>query len=90
MSSTPTQLDTPAAWKAAMRKQLAQHNVSRYAFVRLANARDLCSVHSAECLLADADKATGKRVPSLQTAIQLARLAGFDLVMVPARAPAKD
>lgn len=75
------------AWKGAITTRLAEHDMSRYAFVRRAVEERICTQHTAECLLADPDTSTGQRVPSLQTAIQFADLAGYDLVLVPKRKP---
>lgn len=73
-----------------MHRQLTAHNVSRYAFVRAAASRNLCSVHTAECLLADHGTATGNRLPSLEYAIRLASLAGYELTLTPKRKPASN
>ena len=75
------------AWKGAITTRLADHGMSRYAFVRRAVEEGLCTPHTAECLLADPTTSTGQRAPSLQTAIQFADLAGYDLVLVPKRKP---
>lgn len=80
-------IDTPNAWKAAMQGQLERHGVSRYAFVREVAGRGICTRHTAECLLADPDTVTGQREPSFSTAIRMARLAGFDVHLVPSREP---
>ena len=89
MSTTTTEstLGHATDWKGAMTAQLAAHDISRYAFVRACEARSICAAHTAECLLAAPHTITGQRMPSLQTAIDMARLAGFDLVLVPRRAP---
>ena len=87
MSSAPIVLKEPADWKTAVVKQLNTHRVSRYQFVRACAKNDLCAVHTAECLLADPGTATGQRIPSLQNAIDIARLAGFDVVLMPKRNP---
>lgn len=84
-----TTLNSPADWKTTVTAHLAEHGVSRYAFVRACAAHDLCSAHTAECLLAAPDTVTGQRMPSLETAIEMARLAGLDIVLVPARAPSR-
>lgn len=62
--------------------------MSRYQFVRACAKQELCAVHTAECLLADPDTSTGQRTPSLKNAIDIANLAGFDVVLVPKRKPA--
>lgn len=80
-------IDSPSAWKSAMQAQLDRHGMSRYAFVREAAHRRICTRHTAECLLADSDTVTGKREPSFSTALRMARLAGFDVHLVPTRAP---
>lgn len=80
-----TPITTPAEWKAALTSRLASHNLSRYAFVRQCHAAQLCSLHTAECVLAGPDTVTGQRVPSLPLALDMARLAGFDVVLVPRR-----
>jgi hypothetical protein len=87
MGSTAIALSEPADWKAAVVQQLHNHKMSRYQFVRACAKHDLCAVHTAECLLADPDTTTGQRIPSLQNAIDIARLAGFDVVLVPKRFP---
>jgi predicted phosphoribosyltransferase len=70
-----------------MHRHLNTNGVSRYAFVRKVREADICTTHTAECLLADDGTATGSRVPSFATAIDMARLAGFDMVMIPRKAP---
>jgi hypothetical protein len=80
--ATKFRLDTPMDWKLAMQRRIASQGQSRYQFICEAVAKGLCARHSAECLLADPDTVTGQRVPSLQTAIELARAAGMDLVLV--------
>jgi len=87
MSSSHIVLTEPADWKAAVVQQLTAHRMSRYQFVRACAKRELCAVHTAECLLADPDTTTGQRIPSLQNAIDIARLAGFDVVLMPKRNP---
>lgn len=87
MSSEPITLTQPSDWKAAIVQQLNAHQMSRYQFVRACAKRELCAVHTAECLLADPDTTTGQRIPSLQNALDIARLAGFDVVLVPKRTP---
>lgn len=82
-----TPIESPADWKRGIRAQLDAHGMSRYSFIRACEERSVCSVHTGECLLADDDTVTGQRVPSLQTAIDMARIAGFDLVFVPRYAP---
>ncbi len=84
----PTRIiDSPNAWKTAMQSQLDRHGVSRYAFVRTVADAEVCTRHTAECLLADEGTVTGQREPSFATAIRMARLAGFDLVLVESRKP---
>ncbi len=80
-------LNKPTDWKAAVVGRLREHNMTRYVFVRKAVSNELCGQHTAECLLASDTSATGQRIPTLETAINLARLAGFDLVLVPTREP---
>lgn len=74
---------TEADWKAAMHRHLKDENISRYAFVRRISDEGICTTHTAECLLAESGTVTGKRMPKFSTAIQIARLAGYDLVLVP-------
>ena len=69
-------------WKVAMRDQLDRSKISRYRFVREVEAAGICTRHTAECLLADSGTVTGNRVPSLSLAIQIANLAGYDVVLV--------
>jgi hypothetical protein len=83
----PAKLNSPADWKIAMRKQLATHGMSRYTFVRKVSDAEICAVHTAECLLADSETMTGQRLPSFGMAIAMAKLAGFDFVMVPKKSP---
>lgn len=80
-------LEKPGDWKTAVVERLSEHRMSRYQFVRACAKQDLCAVHTAECLLADPSTSTGQRTPSLQTAIDIARLAGFDVMLVPKRQP---
>lgn len=83
----PIRVNTPSDWKVAMHRQLDSHGMSRYAFVRKVREADVCTAHTAECLLADEGTMTGNRVPSFATAIQMAKLAGFDMVLIPKKAP---
>lgn len=83
-------LSKPSDWKSAVVDRLSEHRMSRYAFVRACAKQELCAVHTAECLLADPTTSTGQRTPSLQNAIDIARLAGFDVVLVPKRQPGEQ
>lgn len=85
--TTETTLYNPADWKTAICAHLRAHGVSRYAFVRECTRERICAAHTAECLLAAPGTSTGQRIPSLETAIEMARLAGMDLVLVPRSAP---
>lgn len=76
-------LDSPSAWKSAMQSRLRSDGISRYQFVRMCAERGICTRHTAECLMADEGTVTGARKPSMETAIAMARLAGFDVTMVP-------
>jgi len=76
-----------AAWKGAVTAHLTEHGVSRYALTRAAHAAEVCASHTCECLLASPDTVTGQRMPSLALAIDIARLAGLDLVLVARAAP---
>jgi hypothetical protein len=78
-------LTSPSDWKAAVRQRLVDRNVTRYAFVRDCAAAGVCTVHTGECLLADDGTSTGQRVPSLAVAIEMARRAGYDVVLKPRR-----
>jgi len=80
-------IKTTLDWKTAMKKRLADHGVSHYSFARRAVADNLCTLHTAECLLAAEGTVTGDRSPSFGAAISLAALAGYDLVLVPKREP---
>lgn len=77
---------SPGDWKSSVRRRLDDRGVSRYAFVRDCAAAGICTVHTGECLLADDGTATGQRIPSLSVAIEMARLAGYDVVLKPRRA----
>jgi hypothetical protein len=83
-------LSKPGDWKAAVVQRLERHGVSRYTFVRACAKHELCAQHTAECLLANPNTLTGQRLPSLQNAIDIAQLAGFDLVLVPKRKPGES
>lgn len=77
-------------WREIMRLQLDTGGKSIYAFSREAAALDICSQHTAACLLArDGTARAGTRVPSLANAIRLADLAGCDLVIVPRKRRAR-
>lgn len=66
-----------------MHEELKRKGISRYAFVRMCVDSRICTRHTAECLLADDGTVTGKRRPSMDTAIAMARLAGFSVAMLP-------
>jgi hypothetical protein len=86
--SKATDIVDPVEWKSAVQARLNDHGISRYAFIRKCEGMGICTVHTGECLLADNDTNTGRRVPSFQTAINIARAAGFDVVLIPTnRAP---
>lgn len=87
MAVQPIVITEPTEWKAAIVQSLAKRNMSRYAFVRKCVDADLCSLHTAECLLADPTRATGKRIPTLENAIEIARLAGLEMRLVPVADP---
>jgi hypothetical protein len=70
-----------------MHKQLESHGMTRYQFIKKVTEAGVCTTHTAECLLADSDTVTGKRTPSFPLAIEMARLAGFQLTMTPSRKP---
>jgi len=74
-------------WKDAIVDRLREEGVSRYSFTQAVAARKLCSLHTAQCLLAAHDTVTGQREPSLALGLEMARAAGFDVVLVPRRAP---
>lgn len=74
-------------WKDALVERLREEGVSRYSFTQAVAARKLCSLHTAQCLLAAHDTVTGQREPSLALGLEIARAAGFDVVLVPRRAP---
>jgi hypothetical protein len=74
-------------WKDALVERLREEGVSRYSFTQAVAARKLCSLHTAQCLLAAHDTVTGQREPSLALGLEMARAAGFDVVLVPRRAP---
>lgn len=83
----PIPLRTDRDWKAALRRHLEESDTSRYSFIRRVGAAGICSVHTAECLLADEGTVTGQRGPRFQTAIDIADEAGFDVVLVKRRCP---
>jgi hypothetical protein len=83
MSDRPRVISDPSEWKYAMRSRLDSMRMSRYEFVRKCVEEEICSRHTAECLMADDGTVTGQRKPSLENAISMARVLGFDLVMVP-------
>jgi hypothetical protein len=76
-------IDSPAAWKAAMHGELKRRGISRYSFVRMCVESKICTRHTAECLLAQDGTVTGQRKPSMEIAIAMARLAGFNLALLP-------
>jgi hypothetical protein len=76
-------LNAPEAWKVAMHKHLREQGMSRYEFVRRCVENKVCTLHTAECLLADDNTVTGQRRPSFELALEMARLAGFDIVLMP-------
>lgn len=76
-------ISSPNAWKRALRETLQQAGRTRYEFVRECVDAKICTRHTAECLLADEGTVTGARKPSIEVAIRMARLAGYDLVMMP-------
>ncbi len=76
-------LHAPEAWKSAMHRHLRDQGISRYEFVRRCVDNKVCTLHTAECLLADEGTVTGQRKPSFELAVEMARLAGFDLVLIP-------
>ena len=80
-------IESPTDWKRGIRSQLDAHGMSRYSFIRACESRGVCTVHTGECLLADDDTVTGQRIPSLQVALDMARIAGFDVVFVPRYEP---
>lgn len=68
-----------------MQTMLDANGVTRYRFVRDAAEAGIATVHTGECLLAADGTATGTRIPSLQVALDMARLAGYEVVLVPKR-----
>jgi hypothetical protein len=87
MNGTSYIVKDPEGWKQAIRDHLKNNEMSRYAFIRLCSTDGIFSIHTGECLLADSGKVTAQRSPNLGLAIQMARKAGFDVVLVPRRAP---
>jgi predicted phosphoribosyltransferase len=85
----PIFLFDSAAWKQAMQKQLRDRHMTRYEFVRQCVDNKICTMHTAECLLADNGTVTGKRKPSFEIALNMARLAGLETVLVPTPIPIK-
>ena len=74
-------IDTPLDWKNAIVESLSEQKKSRYTFVRECVGAGLCAQHTAECLLAAPTTATGKRRPTLATALEIAHLAGFEVCL---------
>ena len=83
----PMHLKQPLDWKAAIRAKLKLTDTTRYAFIQSITEKKICSRHTAECLLADNGTVTGDRIPTLETAIEIAKEAGFRIVMVPHKTP---
>jgi hypothetical protein len=88
MGNHPTSfvIEKPADWKSAIVRSLARDGRSRYSFARAVAEAEIVSLHSAETLLSDGTRAA--REPGFATALQMAKLAGFDLVMVRRKNPA--
>jgi hypothetical protein len=77
-------LTSPDDWRDVMRAQLEIRGTSIYSLSREAAGMEICSAHTAACLLATAGTSrAGNRAPSLANAIALAGLAECDLVLVP-------
>ena len=72
----------PAAWKAAVRDTLRSNAISRYDFARRCAKAGICTIHTAECLLADDNTVTGQRVPTMATAIRMAELLGMEVMLL--------
>jgi len=75
----------PSDWKDAMRTRLKAEGRSHYSFVRECAERSICTQNTAECLLAAPDTVTGQREPSFRVALQMAALAGYEIVLMPKR-----
>jgi hypothetical protein len=82
-------INTPSDWKRAVKSRLVVEGISRYRFVRDCVDSGICDQHTAECLLADENTVTGKRYPTFARAIDMAKLAGYDVVLVPRTGRAK-
>lgn len=89
MRIRPRNIRHAADWKGSMQDMLDHHGVSRYRFVRDVADAGIATVHTGECLLAADGTATGGRLPSLQVALDMARLAGYEVVLVPKRRPSR-
>ena len=70
-------------WKHAIQARLLVDGISRYRFIRSCTDSGIVTKHSGECLLANEGTVTGARAPSFQTAIDMANLAGYDVMLVP-------
>jgi hypothetical protein len=83
MNRTPQiHLRRASDWKRGITRLLKQNGVSRYQFADAAAAAGICTQYTAASLVAADGTVRGKRLPSIETAISLARLAGCEIVMV--------
>jgi hypothetical protein len=73
---------TAEDWKGAIREALDRRGTSRYAFIRECVRKEICSIHTGECLLADPGSVSSDRVPGLLVAIAMAEEAGLELRLV--------
>jgi len=88
IKSKPFTVAIAPEWMDAVKDRIADHGVSRYRFAREVSDSLACSLHTAECLLAEHGTViAGNRVPSLPVAIEMAQMAGYDVVLVPKRVP---
>jgi hypothetical protein len=72
----------PQSWKSAMRDHLRANGISRYDFARRCAKAGVCTIHTAECLLAGEETVTGQRVPTMAMAIRMSELAGMEFMML--------
>ena len=65
-----------------MLEALQSKGMSRYQFADAAAKQGICTQYTASSLVADDETVRGKRRPALDTAIDLARVAGCKIVFV--------
>ena len=86
---TAAVIRNPSAWKSAMKDHLRRNAISRYDFARRCAKAGVCTIHTAECLLADDNTVTGQRVPTMAMAIRMAEIAGMEFMMLTREEQAK-